>query len=222
MRTFGAILVFPLAFGLASCAPPEKVVVDTFLGAARDGQKALLEAVSLVEFPGKGVTAWEVLEVGEESIETYRLAELRQAVADAKKAEEAKIMEGDDFLRSNETIAIRYQEKMREDPEYRYPGGEMAEFQEAWDKEVEGREEFAKKVTEAQEVIKLERKAIQMSTKIALKTTLEGDVSVKKVKVQVEGSGGSKTYDLTLRRYNLTDSETGITPTTSWIVVGVA
>ena len=222
MRTAGAALILMLGLMLVHCAPPEQMVVDTYLGAVRDGETALVEGVSLVDFPGEGVSAWEVVTIGPESTESYRLAELRTAVADAKKAHEDKIAAGDDFLRANEEIAIRYQQKMREDEEYRYPSGRMKEFQEAWDMEIEAREELEAAIADAEAALEEERKAIQMSTKVGVKSSFEGDVSVKKVTVRVDESGGSKTYDLTLRRYNLTDSATGISPTPNWIVVDVA
>jgi hypothetical protein len=46
-------------------------------------------------------------------------------------------------------------------------------------------------------------------------------VAVKTVRVNVNGGSGSKTYALTLRKYNVVDSETGITPMSRWIVTDI-
>ena len=57
-----------------------------------------------------------------------------------------------------------------------------------------------------------------MSANMAVRESFEGDVAVKTVKVNVNGDSGSRAYSLTLRKYNISDSETGITPMSRWIV----
>lgn len=203
------------------CAPPEQVAVDTFLTAIRDGQDNVASAMSLASIDELDVESWEIVEIGEESKKRFELAELSKAAGAAREAHEARVAEGDDFLRANEEVAIRYQQKMKEDPEHRYSGGQMQEFQEAWDVELKARDELQKQAHEATEALEREREAVKMSTKVAAKSTYEGDVSTKTLKVNVTGSSGVKTHDITLSRYNLRDPETGISPSATWIVTDI-
>jgi hypothetical protein len=217
----GLIALLSLALLASSCAPPEQRVIDAYLGAVRDGDEAIMKGVSLASPPEGGIESWEVIEIGTESTEAYRLAEIRAEHFQAKQALEEKVMDNDEFLRENEKIALRYQQKMKEDPDYKYTRGSMAKFQEEWEAKDEERKELQKKVEEAKEALERERNAIRMSTNIPLKESLEGDVAVKKAKVNINSASGSKTYTLTLRKYNMVDSDTGLRPRPGWIVTDI-
>ena len=60
-----------------------------------------------------------------------------------------------------------------------------------------------------------------MSANMVARDTFEGDIEVMTVTVNVNGDSGSRTYDLTLRKYNVVDSETGIKPISRWIVAEI-
>lgn len=222
LSRLGLLGLFSVLVFTSSCAPPEQVLVDSFLAAVRDGQEEMSAAMSLVSFPEEeDFDSWEIVEIGPESTVAYKLADLRDAAVQAKEAHEAKIEQDDDFLRSNEEIAIRYQQKMREDPEYRYPSGRMAEFQAAWEARLEEQKDLHRQAEEASDAVETERNAIRMSAKMGLKNSFDGDVSEKNVTVRLMGGGEPKTYTLTLRRYNLTDTESGLSTTPSWIVTDI-
>jgi hypothetical protein len=222
MRTLTFVgLLSLLIVAAVGCAAPEERIVDYFLGAVRDGNVDVVAGVSLVNFPDADIESWEVVEIGPESTEPYQLPEVRAALYDAKQAYEAKTEENDGFLRSNEKNALRYQQKMKEDPDYKFTRGAMADFQEVWQEMVEEQKELQNKIKEAEKALERERNSIRMSASIPLKESFQGDVAIKRVKVNVAGGSGTKTYSLTLRKYNIVDSDTGLSPISKWIVTNI-
>ncbi len=222
MRTLTllGLLSVLLAIGIG-CATPEERIVDFYLTAIRDGQDEMVAGVSLVSFPEGDIQSWEIVEIGPESTEPYQLIEIRDAHFDAKAAYDAKTVENDEFLRANERNALRYQQKMKDEPDYKYTSGVLAEFQEVWEEKIETQKELQNKVKEAEEALERERNSIRMSASIPLKNSFRGDVAVKKAKVNVNGASGAKTYTLVLRKYNIVDSDTGLSPTAKWILTDI-
>jgi len=203
---------------ITSCAAPEEHVIDAFLAAVRDGREEVIAGVSMVNLPDADVQSWEIVEVGPESTEPYRLGELNTAFFEAVKAYETKAEEDDRFLNDNQDNALRYQAEIRKNPDHKFTSGSMAEFQKVWEGKLEELKDLEGKLQAAEETLKRERELIFMSASIPLKDTFEGEVAVKKVKVSVNGGSGSKTYALTLRKYNIVDSETGVKPMAKWII----
>ncbi|MGH9463581.1 MAG: hypothetical protein ACRD1X_20445 [Vicinamibacteria bacterium] len=216
-----AIVVFSIIAFLAACSTPEEQLVNTFLTAVRDGQEDMIRGVSLVDLPETGIQSWEIIEVGLEATEPYRLAELRKAFFDATQAWESKVDDNDKFVNDNREETLRYRKEIGTDPGYKFPSGAMAEYQEEWETREAAAKELEEKVREADEALKKERDSVYMSANMAVRDGFEGDVTVKTVRVNVNGGSGSKTYALTLRKYNVVDSETGITPMSRWIVTDI-
>lgn len=216
-----AIAIFSSVVFVTSCAAPEEQVVDTFLTAVRDGQEEVIRGVSLVNLPDTDIQTWEIVEVRPETVEPYRFLELRQAFFEATDAWEAKVEDNDKFLNDDQENALRYREKIETDPDYKFPSGTMADYQKEWEARVTEAKELERKVREADEALKRERDSIYMSANMAVRDAFEGDVAVKSVTVNVTGDSGSKTYQLTLRKYNVVDAETGITPMSRWIVAAI-
>jgi len=208
-----------LAF-TASCAGPEENVVNTFLTAVRDGQEEMVRGVSMVDLPDTDIQSWEIVEVGPEATEPYRFPELRQAYFDANKAWESKVEDNDKFLNVDQEKTLRYREKTKAEPDYQFTGA-MAEYQKEWEARETEAKELESAVRKADEALKKERDSIYMSANMAVRDTFEGSVAVKTVRVNVNGDSGSKSYALTLRKYNVVDSETGITPMSHWIVTEI-
>ncbi len=222
MRTLTllGLLSVLLAAG-AGCAAPEERIVDYYLAAVRDGQNEIVAGVSLVSFPEEDIQSWEIVEIGPESTEPYRLVEIRDEHFEAKEAYDARTVENDEFLRANEKNAIRYQQKLKADPDYKYASGVMAEFQEVWEQKLETQKSLQNKVKEAEEALERERNSIRMSASIPLKNSFKGNVAVKRAKVNVNGGSGAKTYTLVLRKYNIVDSDTGLSPIAKWIITEI-
>ena len=203
-----------------SCAAPEENLVNTFLAAVRDGQEDMIRGVSLVDLPDTDVQSWEIVEVGPEETEPYHLADLNKAFFEATQAWEAKVEDNDKFLNVDVDKSMSYRNKMKTDPEYKFTGS-MAEYQKEWETREAEAKELEERVRKADEALKKEKDRIYMSANMAARDSFEGDVAVKNVRVNVTGGAGSKTYDLILRKYNLVDSETGITPMSRWIVTEI-
>jgi hypothetical protein len=213
-----AIVAF-LAFA-ASCSAPEEQLVNTFLTAVRDGQEDMIRGVSLVDLPDTDIQSWAVIEVGPEATEPYRFAELRKAFFDATRAWESKVDDNDKFVNDNVENTLRYRERIKANPDYEFTGA-MAEYQKEWEARDAEAKELEENVREADATLKKERDSIYMSANMAVRDGFEGNVAIKTVRVNVDGESGSKTYALTLRKYNVVDSETGITPMSRWIVTEI-
>jgi hypothetical protein len=213
-----AIVAF-LAFA-ASCSAPEEQLVNTFLTAVRDGQEDMIRGVSLVDLPDTDIQSWAVIEVGPEATEPYRFAELRKAFFDATRAWESKVDDNDKFVNDNVENTLRYRERIKANPDYQFTGA-MAEYQKEWEARDAEAKELEENVREADATLKKERDSIYMSANMAVRDGFEGNVAIKTVRVNVDGESGSKTYALTLRKYNVVDSETGITPMSRWIVTEI-
>jgi hypothetical protein len=222
MRTLTllGLLSVLLAVGIG-CATPEERIVDYYLTAVRDGQDEIVAGVSLVSFPEEDIQSWEIVEFGPESTEPYRLIEIRDAHFNAREAYDAKTAENDEFLAANERNALRYQQKMKDDPDYKYASGVLAEFQEVWEQKLETQKELQNEVKEAHEALERERSRIRMSTSIPLKNSFKGNVAIKRAKVNVNSGSGGKTYTLVLRKYNIVDSDTGLSPVAKWIITDI-
>jgi hypothetical protein len=218
-KRVAAIIAF-LALA-ASCAGPEEQLVNTFLTAVRDGQDDMIRGVSLVNLTETDVQSWEIIEVGPESTEPYRFAQLSKAFFEATRAWESKVDENDRFVNDNQDETLRYRKEIVADPGYKFPSGAMAQYQQEWETREAAAKELERLVREADEALKKERDSIYMSANMAVRDSFEGDVAVKTVRVNVNGGSGSKTYALTLRKYNVVDSETGITPMSRWIVTDI-
>ena len=216
-----AIVIFSFIAFITSCTAPEEQLVDAFLTAVRDGHEEMIRGVSVVNLPDADVQSWEIVEVSPETTEPYRLAELRAAFFDATKTWEDNIEENDKFLNDNEENTLRYRDRINADPDYKFTSGAMAEYQEEWERRVEEVRELASIVREADEVLKRERDSTYMSANMVARDTFEGDIEVMTVTVNVNGDSGSRTYDLTLRKYNVVDSETWIKPISRWIVAEI-
>ncbi len=222
MRTLTllGLLSVLLAAGIG-CSAPEERIVDYYLTAVRDGQDKMVAAVSLVSFPEENIQTWEIVEIGPELTEPYRLSEIRDAHFDAAEAYNAKTVENDAFLQANERNALRYQQKMKDEPHYKFASGVMAEFQEVWDEKLGTQKELQDQVEEAHAALERERSSIRMSASIPLKNSFKGDVAIKRAKVQVNSESGTKSYTLVLRKYNIVDSDTGLSPVAKWIITEV-
>jgi len=214
------VIVSSIAF-ITSCTGPEEHLVNTFLTAVRDGQEDMIRGVSVVDLPDADVQTWEIVEVGPETTEPYHLAELRTAFFQATEAWELGVGANDQFLNDNHDKTNRYRARINEDPDYKFTSGEMAAYQEEWEKRLENARELAGRLREADEALKKERDQTYMSANMAVRDGFEGDIAVKTVKVNVNGDSGSKTYDMTVRKYNIVDAETGIKPMSRWIVTEI-
>ena len=218
--TMLGLLTVLLAAGIG-CSAPEERTVDYYLTAVRDGQDEITATVSMVSFPEKNIQSWEIVEIGPSSSEPYRLVEIRGVHFDAREAYDAKKVENDEFLQANERNALRYQKKMRDDPDHKFASGVMAEFQEVWEEKLGTQKELEDQVEEAHAELERERDRIRMSTSIPLKGSFEGDVAIKRAKVKVNGESGAKTYTIVLSKYNIVDSDNGLSPISKWIVTEV-
>ncbi|MFQ5788964.1 MAG: hypothetical protein ACE5JI_00645 [Acidobacteriota bacterium] len=204
---------------LVACEGPEQSLLNRFFTAVQQGNEDAVAAMSLASFPGE-VQSWEVVEVGAESSEAFRLAELRREAADAKGDLDFQLEKNALFLQDNQSTYDRYKARHDKDPDYEFKG-KLAEFQEEWEKRLKQQRALERKAEETNEAAKKERQAARMSINQGVTDSLSGDVVTKEVTVKVNDGSADKIYVFTLRRYKLVDRERNITPMTRWIIADI-
>ncbi len=83
MIRHAAVLLSSALVVLASCGGPDQKALDTYFKAVRNGDKTAMAAVSAKEFP-ETVQAWEVVEIGPESVAPFPLKDLNRTLREAK------------------------------------------------------------------------------------------------------------------------------------------
>ncbi len=206
---------------LWACGSPEQATIEQFFRAARSDDSATVAAMSAVSAPGP-LESWEVVDVSSESTESFTLPGLLVRLEAAEKERDAALEEGREYLADNETALDEIIRKQKQDSEFKF-SGELGEIQEEWSKRVEER-----KATE-REFQELER-AINTETDLATKSVirqvtienLDGDVAVTEMLLMLKFTDdGEKPYSVTLRKYDLSASESDQTERSRWIIVDI-
>ena len=216
MVRYGNLIVGAFVLNVLSCAGQEQGAIDNFLKAVRDKDDAARGAVSSVDFPGE-MTSWKVVDMGTESVETFRLPELRRAVQSTKGDYDTHIEKRGYFMRDNARIYKEHQARLEEDPEIQFKG-ELAAFDEQWKKSLKEEQELEAKMQEANAAMQRERSTATVSIMGGSVTeTFEGEVLVRKALVNVDDTP----YEFTIRKYNLVDKTSSNKPRSRWIVTDI-
>jgi hypothetical protein len=205
-----------IVFSFLSCGGPEKGAIDTFLKAVKDKDDAARGAVSSVGFPGE-VSSWEVVDMGAEATETFRLPELRRKIRDAKGDLDTHIEKRGYFMRDNVRLYREHEARLKENPEAQFKG-ELAEFDGEWQKILQEEQELDGKMQEANAEMQRERSTATISLMGGTVTeALEGEVLVREALVNVDETP----YKFKIRKYDLVDKTTKNKPRSRWIVTDI-
>ena len=206
---------------LWACGRPEQATIEQFFLAARSDDSATLAAMSAVSPPGP-VESWQVVDVSSESTESFALPGLLVRLEAAEKERDAALEEGREYLADHETALDEIIRKQKQDSEFKF-SGELGEIQEEWSKRVEER-----KATE-HEFQELER-AINTETNLATKSVIrqvtiekmDGDVAVTEMLLMLKlEDADEKPYAITLRKYELSGSQSDRPEPARWIIVDI-
>jgi hypothetical protein len=204
---------------IISCSPPEEQLVKTFLLAAQGGDEAMVSGVSLVKFPGS-VASWEILEIGPESKEPFPLAEIRKELADVESQIKINNERHANFLSDNAKMVTEYRRRIEKDPNYQFTG-EMADFKTELDARTAKQKELQAKFEEVRGRMTRLRDAAQLSVNTVVNENFEGEVKGKTVRLKVNDGSQEKVYSLSLRRFELKDTERNLTPMPRWIITDI-
>ncbi len=217
-RALGAFLTLSALF-LVSCSEPERQVVDSFFTAIQARNESAEKAVSIVPFPGK-VRSWEIVEIGEETVEPFALPELQAKVEELSK-ERRKVKERNDaFVEEHKSAFEKYEAKKKEDPEYTFQG-EMADFQREWEKLKDEQEELDHTEIDLMKQVERLRTAAGLSVNYKVKEDFQGEVRKKIVKVKVGDGSADETYALTLQKFSLVNEKKNINPIGRWVITEI-
>jgi hypothetical protein len=217
------LVVSSTVVGLLACAGgEEKQLLNRFFMACRSGDNATIASVSQVGFPdSEGCEGWELVEVGQEQTHPFRLTELRQQVADAKRERDTQFEKGKYFLEDNYNEIEKIQMQLDKNPDAKF-SGKLGEIHEEWQKIIEDRKTLERNVQELNRELEREIKLAKMSLLADMSVEgLEGTVLEKDVKVKVMANGQEKPYTFRLQRYNLTNPQTNVSPGSRWIIVSI-
>jgi len=200
---------------------PEQATVEQFFLAARTNDTATVAAISAVSSPGP-VESWQVLEVSSRSTEPFVLPGLLVRFEAAEKEREATLEEGKAYRDDHEEALVEIIPKLQEDSEFEFRG-ELGEIQEEWLKLVEERKVKERAFQELKRAVDEETKLVTRS--VVRQVTIEnfdGDVAVTKMLIMLNFTDdGEKPYNITLRKYDLSASESDLTERSRWIIVDI-
>lgn len=141
----------------------------------------------------------------------------------AEKERDAALEEGREYLADNEIALDEIIRKQKQEPEFKF-SGELGEIQEEWSKRVQERKTTEREFQELDRAIKTET---TLATKSVIRETeienLDGDVAVTEMllMLKLEDADDEKPYTVTLRKYELSGSESGSAELARWIIVEI-
>lgn len=204
----------------AACAGPEQEVIDRYLGASQRGDNDMVAALSMVAFP-VDVESWNVLELGAETREPYRIPELRAKVAAAEDERDVQFKVFGEFRQANYEALRRIGARLRDEPGYHFPG-RTGELQDQWEVFREERRGVVAKLRDAE--IALEYEIRQVNKSLQRESSpeyLTGATRNKDARVRVSTPAGDQHFAITITRYELKNQFDALVPA-RWIITGVA
>jgi hypothetical protein len=214
-------LVGALLASLWACGSPEQATLKQFFLAAQSDDSATLASMSAVGAPGP-LESWQVVEVSSRSTEPFALPGLLVRLEAAEKERDAALEEGREYLADNEIALDEIIRKQKQEPEFKF-SGELGEIQEEWSKRVQERKTTEHEFQELDRAIKTET---TLATKSVIRETaienLDGDVAVTEMLLMLKlEDADEKPYTVTLRKYELSGSESGRAELARWIIVEI-
>lgn len=205
---------------LLSCGGQEEQALSGFFDAVQSGDNTALAAVSVMEMP-VDVQSWEIVEIGEESSETFKLPELLRTVRDAKREVDYHAEKMGIFMDDNKAIHGRYEAQIEKDPEAELKG-DLAEHQKKWKELLQVEKDLAETHKKANRAVEIERAGAGVSLMgSAVNEHLEGDVAIKQAQVNVNTGSEEKVYLFTLKNYNLFNTKNQIQQRSRWIIADI-
>ena len=204
---------------LVSCSGQEQQVLSDFFQAVQGGDEAAVARVSLAAFEG-GVEAWELVDMGPESVAPFELPGLHEQLM--KKRSEIKIENGTNanYAGDHRDLFDEYKKKKAEDADAMFEG-ELGEFQTEWEKRMESQSKLEEEEAEINENIKVLKSAAGLSLSTSINEKFSGDVKGKELHLKVNDGSAEKGYVFMLRRYELTNKESTLTPMSRWIITEI-
>ncbi len=204
---------------LASCSGQEQEVLSNFFQAVQGGNEAAVARVSLAAFEG-AVESWELVDMGPESVAPFELPGLHERLM--KKRSEIKIENGtnSNYAGDHRALFDEYKKKKAEEADAMFEG-ELGEFQTEWEKRMESQSELEEEAEAINAIMKVLKSAAGLSLSTSINEKFAGNVKGKELHLKVNDGSAEKGYVFMLRRYELTNQESTLTPMSRWIITEI-
>ena len=216
---FIVVAVVPVWLSVG-CAGPEQEVLDRYLEASQRGDNESVAALSMVAFPEE-VESWNILEISDERRDPYLVPELRQIVETAEDERDAQFKVFGEFRQENYETLRRISARVRDEPDYHFPG-QVGELQDQWEVFRQERREVVAKLHEAEIVLEREMRRVNKSLqRESSPEYLTGQTLRKDARVRVTTPAGDEHYTITLTQYELKNQFDALVRA-RWIIIEVS
>lgn len=204
MKARGAVRRLALALSLAwgaSCAPPEKAVVDKYFGAVRAQDNQTLSGFAAVGFD-KPVESWKIVRVGQEKPSPVILPNLVAKVKDI----ETQVAANQKAARAYNLDHYANIEKVQALKKGAPVPSALAGVAADWEKFNQKDKELRKALAGAKEAVEKEKRSVALSVgAVEDMDSLTGQMVDKQVDLEVTiKNEKSQPYVMTLRKYDVT------------------
>lgn len=214
LRYIGALA---LAATLGACAPPERFVIEKYFQAVNSKDNDTLSSFALVSFDKK-VDSWSIKSSAAETKETAPLPELikKQKDLEAKLADNKRKYNAYFLDHMNDVDEVRAAKKNGS-----AVPAKLTAVAADWDKFTDNERDLKKQLAEAKSAVEKEKKTMIVSVgNLDDVDSLQGDVLIRQVELQLTIGGQTQPYLMTLKKYDVKGA-TGRSPISRWIVTGL-
>jgi hypothetical protein len=202
-RALRIVLALALPVVAVACGGSEKRVLDQYFGAVNANDSQTLSSFALVKFPnnGKPVQNWRVVSASEQAPVPAPLPELvaKMQAAEAAVNENKKKARNYDLENLNEVEQVR--DLLRKSAAV---PAKLAPVAAEWKKFNDQDRDLKRALAEARDAVEKEKRTMALS--VGHSEGLEdmkGQLLTKQLEVAVNVGGDTKTYDMTLRKYDV-------------------
>jgi hypothetical protein len=202
-RALRIVLALALPVVAVACGGSEKRVLDQYFGAVNANDSQTLSSFALVKFPnnGKPVQNWRVVSASEQAPVPAPLPELvaKMQAAEAAVNENKKKARNYDLENLNEVEQVR--DLLRKNAAV---PAKLAPVAAEWKKFNDQDRDLKRALAEARDAVEKEKRTMALS--VGHSEGLEdmkGQLLTKQLEVAVNVGGDTKTYDMTLRKYEV-------------------
>jgi len=214
-RGAAILTIAGLVLAGAACGHPQQGVVDNYFRAVNAGDNQTLSSFALVGFDQK-VDNWKIVTGHPETESPAMLVELAQKVSDADAALAANKKEYNAYFLDHPSEVDQVRELLR--TEARIPA-KLEKYAQDWQAFIEKEKDLKRALAEAKEALAREKKNASLSVEPDDGIEkLVGTVHSQDIDLMLTIDGQQKPYTMTLRKYDLSETEGGPERLSRWVI----
>jgi hypothetical protein len=214
-RGAAILTIVGLVLAGAACGHPQQSVVDNYFRAVNAGDNQTLSSFALVGFDQK-VDSWKIVAGHPETETPATLVDLAQGVSDADAALAANKKEYNAYFLEHPSEVDQVRELLR--TEARIPA-KLQKYADDWQAFIEKEKELKRALAEAKEALAHEKRiaALSVEPDDGIEK-LVGTVHTQDIDLMLTVDGQQKPYTMTLRKYDLSETEGGPERLCRWVI----